>query len=546
MSTSDMLNQMFAAHGVEAHVSNTIVGPTITRHEITLGPAVTVERVLRLQRTIALTVGTQDVRIIAPVNGRPVMGIELPSAKRGVVRLADVFLAGAHPLTIPLGVDVDGTMQTACLATLPHLLVAGTTGGGKSNFVNAALTTIIGRTTPAVVRMLMIDLKKVELTPYADAPHLLCPVITEAPAALRALRAMIEIADDRYRMMERVGVRDLDAYNEAVIAGRAGEDAEILPYHLIVIDELAELLMVGRSDVEDVIARIGQIGRAAGIHLFTATQSPRYDVVTGKIKVNIPARVAFFVPKSSDSRIVLDQGGAEKLLGKGDGLYTPGGPKLTRFQGVLCTTEEVNREVELAAWAWQAEVAKAQQETRPSPPPLPRRPAWVDQARPRPAAPAPVSVISGTVPAVSYAPPLPYLPPAPVRAKRPSRWGRLIGKSVAGIVGLSLATALGAAIVTSAVHVAQTPAAAPPAATAEQTAMGTNWVADQSVNAGSTAAGTGTDSAAPDPSTPSTTTSSTGRKTKTSSGASPLTKIAAVHGVTQHIHPHVRIPRRRF
>ncbi len=421
MSTQDKLNELFAAHSVEAYVLAVVAGPTVTRYEIELGPGLTVERMLRLSRTIALTVGSDEARIVAPVNGRPVMGIELPTEKRGTVRLADVQLVGAHPLTIPLGSDTDGAMRTANIAKLPHLLVAGSTGSGKSTFVNTALTTIIGRATPGQVRMVLVDLKKVELAPYARAPHLLCPVITDAQRAVRVLRSLIEIAEDRYRAFQRIGVRNLDDYNTAVVEGRAGTKAQVLPYILVVVDELAELLMTGRATVEDLLARLAQVSRACGIHELLATQSPRHDVVSGKIKVNIPARTAFQVPKATDSRIVLDQGGAEQLLGEGDGLFKSGGPRLVRFQGVYVSDEEIRRAVELAAWAYPVQPPRKPVKSRLfSPPNFNDRPAWVDKVAPHPAPSAPVSMVSGTIPLTTPRPSPQAAPPV----SSPDVWRR--------------------------------------------------------------------------------------------------------------------------
>jgi DNA segregation ATPase FtsK/SpoIIIE, S-DNA-T family len=349
-STQDTIDAMLRTHRVDARVTAVTAGPTVCRYEISLGQVTTVERVLRLRRTLSLATGCADLRIVTPVDGRPVMGIEIPAATRALVTLADVPISpAAPPLTLPVGADVGGAPVTTDLAALPHLLIAGSTGGGKSSFLNAALTSLLTRADPRTVRMVMIDLKFVELAPYADAPHLLWPVITDADGAQHALSQLVDIGRRRYREMRRAGVRCLADYNAVA--------ATPLPYIVVVIDELAEVLMTGRRPVEHAIARIAQVARAAGIHLVVATQSPRHDVVSGMIKVNIPGRIAFRVPKATDSRIVLDQGGAQSLLGAGDGLFLPAGTTPTRFQGALVSDVEIRA----AVTHWP----------HPTPPPMP-------------------------------------------------------------------------------------------------------------------------------------------------------------------------------
>lgn len=330
--TTQALNELLAAHNVRARITGAIRGPTVTRYEVELSPGTKPEAVLALARALAYTTATEAVRIQTPIPGKSRMGVEIPNDTRELVTLADVPVTGG-PLTMPLGPDVDGATLTANLAELPHLLVAGATGSGKSSFLNAMLVTWLSRTTPEQLRLVLVDPKMVELTPYDGVPHLLQPVITEAAKAVSALISLGEEMDRRYAVMQQTGVRNIDAYRAA------GGD---IPSIVVVVDELADLMLMARHAAETAIVRIGQKGRAAGIHLVLATQRPSVDVVTGLIKANIPARLAFATASLVDSRVILDQPGAETLLGKGDGLYQPiDRPRPTRFQGAYVDDREV-------------------------------------------------------------------------------------------------------------------------------------------------------------------------------------------------------------
>lgn len=330
--TTQALNELLAAHNVRARITGATRGPTVTRYEVELSPGTKPEAVLALARALAYTTATEAVRIQTPIPGKSRMGVEIPNDTRELVTLVDVPVIGG-PLTMPLGPDVDGTTLTANLAELPHLLVAGATGSGKSSFLNAMLVTWLSRTTPEQLRLVLVDPKMVELTPYDGVPHLLQPVIIEAAKAVSALISLGEEMDRRYAVMQQAGVRNIDAYRAA------GGD---IPSIVVVVDELADLMLMARHAAETAIVRIGQKGRAAGIHLVLATQRPSVDVVTGLIKANIPARLAFATASMVDSRVILDQPGAETLLGKGDGLYQPiDRPRPTRFQGAYVDDREV-------------------------------------------------------------------------------------------------------------------------------------------------------------------------------------------------------------
>ena len=350
--TAGVLVEALGHFGVEAKVIGMVTGPHITRYELRLAPGIKVGKVAQLKDDLAYALAASDIRILAPIPGKQAVGVEVPNARRRIVHLGDVFAGEVEgsPLTVFLGKDVAGRAVHADLAKMPHLLVAGTTGAGKSGCVNAMLSSILLRATPHEVRMVLVDPKQVELNHYEAIPHLLTPVITSPRKAAVALQNLVKEMERRYGMMALAKTRSLPELNRRRESkGEAG-----LPYVLCVIDELADLMMVAPADVEDSIIRIAQKARAVGIHLVLATQSPRVDVITGMIKANVPSRIAFAVSSQTDSRVILDQNGAEALLGQGDMLFAPvGSSRLQRIQGAYIDEAEIEKLT--ADWRKQGE-----------------------------------------------------------------------------------------------------------------------------------------------------------------------------------------------
>jgi DNA segregation ATPase FtsK/SpoIIIE, S-DNA-T family len=341
--TAAQLVEALGHFGVDARVIGMVAGPHITRYELRLAPGIKVAKVAQLKDDLAYALAASDIRILAPIPGKQAVGVEVPNARRRIVHLGDVMQStpdGWSPLTVWLGKDVAGRSIGADLAKMPHLLVAGTTGAGKSGAVNAMLASILLRATPHEVRLVLVDPKQVELNHYDSIPHLLTPVITSPKQAAVALQNLVREMEQRYSYMALARTRNLIEMNK--VRERRGEAA--LPYVLCVIDELADLMMVAPADVEDSIIRLAQKARAVGIHLVLATQSPRVDVITGMIKANVPSRIAFAVSSQTDSRVILDQNGAETLLGQGDMLFSPvGSSRLQRIQGAYVDEGQIEQ-----------------------------------------------------------------------------------------------------------------------------------------------------------------------------------------------------------
>lgn len=359
-----VLEAALAEHGVVTRLVGMVVGPTVTRYELELGVGVKVNAVVNLQKDIAYSMASPDVRIMAPIPGKQAIGVEVPNAERQIVAIADILTSAeaqraTHPLEVAVGRDIEGRNVLVNLATMPHVLIAGQTGAGKSSCINSIMTSILMRSTPDQVRLILVDPKRVELTQYNRVPHLLTQVVTDPKKAANALSWAVKEMERRYELLEKVGVRDIGGYNASYDRGELvaepGEDIVYprLPYILVVVDELADLMMVAARDVEESINRIAAKARAVGVHLVIATQRPSVDVITGVIKANIPARFAFSVATTTDSKVILGNGGAEKLVGKGDMLLLgPSAGSPERIQG--CWVDEGEAAKVVSHWRRQA------------------------------------------------------------------------------------------------------------------------------------------------------------------------------------------------
>lgn len=352
---TQVLQSTFKSFGVKVIIKKAILGPTITRYEVQPAVGVKVSRIVNLADDLALALAAKDIRIEAPIPGKPFIGIEVPNRATSVVSFKDVMehqdaKAKKDPMNVPLGKDVTGSTISANLAKMPHLLIAGSTGSGKSVAINTILASILMKARPEDVKLVLIDPKMVELSVYNGVPHLLIPVVTDAKLASNALRKVVKEMERRYKLFAAGGVRNMGEYNQKVAENNQDKSKpamKLLPYILVVVDELSDLMMVGGHDVEGAIVRLGQMARAAGIHMILATQRPSVDVITGLIKANVPSRISFAVSSGVDSRTILDQTGAEKLLGRGDMLYMPiGASKPERIQGAYIASDEVERVID--------------------------------------------------------------------------------------------------------------------------------------------------------------------------------------------------------
>jgi len=354
-----ILEAALASHGVETRLVHMTVGPTVTRYELELGPGVRVNRVTVLNKDIAYALAAADVRILAPIPGKSAIGVEVPNKTRHLVSLGDLLTSreaadATHPLEVAVGKDINGQAVMMNLATTPHMLVAGATGAGKSSFINSLLTSLLMRSTPDQVRLILIDPKRVEMGQYNRLPHLLTQVVTSPKKAANALAWAVKEMERRYDLLHEVGTRDITGYNNMFDKGELRPEVDDygnpiaeyqrLPFIVVVVDELNDLMMVAARDVEESICRIAQMARAVGIHLVIATQRPSVNVITGVIKANIPSRVAFAVSSQTDSKVILDQVGAERLVGKGDMLLLPGSSSVAqRIQGAWVAEEEIRK-----------------------------------------------------------------------------------------------------------------------------------------------------------------------------------------------------------
>lgn len=368
---TQVLQSTFKSFGVKVIIKKAILGPTITRYEVQPAVGVKVSRIVNLADDLALALAAKDIRIEAPIPGKPFIGIEVPNHSTSIVSFKDVMLhqapaAKQNPMVVPLGKDVTGQTISANLTKMPHLLIAGSTGSGKSVAINTILTSILMKARPEEVKLILIDPKMVELSVYNGVPHLLIPVVTDAKLAANALHKAVKEMERRYKLFAASGARNMKEYNQKVAANnrdRSKPVMERLPYILVVVDELSDLMMVGGHDVEAAIVRLGQMARAAGIHMILATQRPSVDVITGLIKANVPSRISFAVSSGVDSRTILDQTGAEKLLGRGDMLYLPiGAAKPERIQGAYIASDEVEKVI---AWVKKQQKAEYSQEMMP-------------------------------------------------------------------------------------------------------------------------------------------------------------------------------------
>lgn len=369
---TEVLESTFKSFGVHVIVKKAVLGPTVTRYEVQPAVGVKVSKIVNLADDLALALAAKDIRIEAPIPGKPLIGIEVPNRTTSAVSFKDVMLhqdskAKDISLDVPLGKDVEGKVISADLRKMPHLLIAGSTGSGKSVAINTIITSILMKSYPEDVKLVLIDPKMVELSVYNGIPHLLIPVVTDAKLATNALRKTVKEMERRYQLFAAGGVRNITEYNQKVAENNADKTNSVmekLPYIVVIVDELSDLMMVAGHDVEDAIVRLAQMARAAGIHMILATQRPSVDVITGLIKANVPSRISFAVSSGVDSRTILDQVGAEKLLGRGDMLFLPiGAAKPERVQGAFISVNEVEK---IVSWVKEQQEAVYNEDMIPS------------------------------------------------------------------------------------------------------------------------------------------------------------------------------------